>query len=676
MSIDSTAEVFLDSPDSLYRLALLVTGDARAAVRLVVQAIGGARLAGSDGQAALLRGLVPKRADYGRWQPTAAALQRAALTSEQARALLALLAKCAPAERLIIGLHYLRGVSVEELPALSNGSTPLAPALVLAQFRAGAALALKQVLESSDHSESITLDRWLDGGLAEAEALDMRARTLADSETRQLRDGLLATRALLPMALTGLFAVTPPVELLTQLQPKPTRTRPRPGYLDRRAAYAALIGGVLAVAALLAFLPGTWSRPTRSTISVGATDVLDAAIRRFQMPPLDAGVLHERYRVEIAGKAPQIIERWYDYSLPHRLAAEVRTEGQDEATYAIRTNGRALVEYQVRYGSSQPATGLPTRIDYQIAGEEPGAVIAVLRSAFMPIHLFQDAAYQPEISGLFLAQARTSGAALLGRSSVGGREAYLLRYTTNRLPGESNPGEPRQVLVAIDTQLSAVLEITVLSVGESESVAARPWRTEVIEVLDTANAAQFTFGDSSRAQTVTGPRSMLAPSIPSLFTSLDEAQRESQRGLLLPTEPPTGSRGLVMALRGDQRAARYGLMYEGEFQSVMLLPDPTFSTQALRWLTEEREAGGYRYRIAEPLRQLADGLFAQVYPIDQPGQRFNIILQDSYSTGEEREQRMVKLIESLEPVTADNVEALQRGLVPLPHAGGTDATTK
>lgn len=671
MTIDSTFPSLLDTSDGQYRLALLITGDPRTAVRLVVHAAGVSNAAGSDAEAAMLRELLPKRAGYGRWQPAAAALQRASLDKEQARALLTLLAKRPPVERMIIGLHYLRGMTIAELPTLPSRRVPLDAGQVLARFHAATALALEQVPGDSGHAELIEIDQWLDGALAESEALDMRARTLADGETRLLRDGLLATRAFLPTALTGLFAVTPPAELAAQLQPKPGRKlRPRPRYLGRSAALAALIGGVLAVAALLAFLPSALSRSTRPASVVTAADVLDASIRRFETPPVTTGVLHERYRVEIEGATPQIIERWYDYATPHRLSMAVRNEAQNVANFAIRTNGRTLVEYRLSYGGSDLGGSATTKINYQLAANESDAAIAVLRSALMPIHVFQDVSNQPEISSLYLAQARMSETALLGRSSVSGREAYLLRYTTDQLPQEDAAGDTRQVLLAIDAQLSAVLEITVLSGGAGESIAARPWRAELIELVDSVEPSQFTFGDGDAATVVSGPRSLLAPSIPSLFTSLDEALRESQRGLLLPTEPPSDSRGLVMALRGDQRAARYGLMYEGEFQSLMLLPDPVFRDTELRWQGEERTTGGYRFRIAESLPQLNNAMLVQVYLATAPDNRVNIILQDAYSTDAEREQRIIELIGSLEPLTAENVEMLQRQLVPPPSAGG------
>ncbi|MBC8164134.1 MAG: hypothetical protein H7Z42_23230, partial [Roseiflexaceae bacterium] len=385
-------------------------------------------------------------------------------------------------------------------------------------------------------------------------------------------------------------------------------------------------------------------------------------------PPRSQGVLYERYRVEIAGKAPQIITRWYDYAPPHRLAVELRDEGQDAVNYAIRTTGRDIVEYQIRRFDDD--SGQPTRINYQLSPGEDAAAIPVLRSALMPIHAFQDAAYQPEINSLYLAQARENGATLLGRSSVAGRTALLLGYTTAQLPLEQQAGELRQVLLAVDSELRALLEVTVLSTGTGESVATRPWRVEQIELLAQAEEGQFSFGAGSSVQVVTGPRSVLAPSIPALFTSLGEAQRESRSGLLLPTAPPTDARGLVLNLRGERASSRYGLIYEGEFQSLLLLPAPGFESNDIRWQGQERSTGPFRYRIAEALDRLEGGLFAQVYHQDTPERRVNIMLWDTLSTAGEREQRLIDVVASLQPVTAENVEALQRDLVSLPSAGG------
>ena len=622
-------------------------------------------------ETALLRNLYPKRRGYGRWQPSASAQNRAGLAVRQTQALMRLIARYAPAERLAVGLSYLRGLSSEEV-SLITGQAVEALNSLLSRFRVDAALALSQVPADAERATLLGLDTWLDGRLSEEEATTWRSLVFADAETRALRDGLLATRNLLPHAINGLFGVAAPATLLPSLQRSTTaapRRRSHRPWLQQRTALATLVSGVLAVAAIIAFAPALLPRTASRSAAPAAATLISDAIRRFEQPPRTTGVLHERYRVEITGQAPATLERWYSYAAPNALAVEVRGASDQVVRFAMRSDGTGNIGYQVaqRYSSESPNAS--RRIDYQLSPDAVQAALPVLRSVLMPISLYGNQRAQPEISSLYLAQASASQPVVLGRSSVAGREATLLRYSTNQLPTEDQPGRAREVLLSFDNQLHALLDVTVVESGSSESVAYRPWRAEQIEVLDSVPDSQFSF-DSVAAQHVSGPRSITMPTIPDrFFTTLDTARRESSQPLLLPTTLPDAMRGLVINRRTSSAPNQFTAFYEGEFRSLLLSQDSLFSANTITWRGGEETIGNYRYRIADAFGAFRNSAAAEVYPLDKPNERTNIVLIDAYSTPAAREQQLRRIVASLAPVTDANVASFQRSMVPMANGG-------
>ena len=647
--------------EPLYRLALLMTGSEARAAQHVARAYGALAPDSSD-EAALLRGLLPAPARYGGWKPGAAACQRANVSSAQAEILLGVLARRAPAVRLAIGMYYLRGMPPDAIHAVLGALAPADVANELAHFRAEAAIALGDTAPDADADVLAQIDQALDGALDEDATIELRGRIFADAPLRAQRDTLIAIRALLPQALPGLFAVAAPVVLP---QPRKTRAqrRPRQRHLSLRAV-SALVGAVLLVAALIVVVPGLLPRRTSGTAARSAPDVLEAAIQRFAQPPLGQGILHERYRVETTGQRAQIVERWYDYGSPSRLALDVRDAASAQPRFGIRADGQGKVQYLLDQSQSADL-----RLDYQMSADEAQAVIPVLRGMSTPSRIFGNGRSRSEISGLYLAQARTLGATLLGRTSTGGREAWLLRYTTDRLPNENAVGAQRQVLLTIDTQVAALLNITVLTEGASESTTYQPWRAELFEVLDQVPEQQFSFAQTANVQTIAGPHSVLLPNVPtSSFTSLLDAQRSSPQPLLAPRTPPASTRGVVLAFeRGS--GARYGLLYEGEFQSLMIFPGDMTRSSETRLEQAEHVIGDYRYQLAATPNPWRGGVLAFVYRPDTPQERTSVLLMDDYATPSEREQHLRTLLESLAPVTAANVDALSTQFAASSQAG-------
>src|SRR5438094_832576 len=107
----------------LYQLALLVAGDRTAAEQLVQNAYATLPQTAYDAEITLVRGLMPRRntrrfgLQRARWPKT----NYAALDTASANTLLDTLARYTPIARYIIGLHYLRGWSVDEITSLIGG---------------------------------------------------------------------------------------------------------------------------------------------------------------------------------------------------------------------------------------------------------------------------------------------------------------------------------------------------------------------------------------------------------------------------------------------------------------------------------------------------------------------------------------------------------------------------
>ena len=112
------------------------------------------------------------------------------------------------------------------------------------------------------------LDRWLDGRLSEEDSIALRRAVLEQPAMRDLRDGMIAAREILPRALPALFAAAPP-RALTERLLKIVQHHERTIVPNLRARWAqgALALGVLALAAAIILLPSfcTWRNAGRSS---------------------------------------------------------------------------------------------------------------------------------------------------------------------------------------------------------------------------------------------------------------------------------------------------------------------------------------------------------------------------------------------------------------------------
>jgi hypothetical protein len=381
-------------------------------------------------------------------------------------------------------------------------------------------------------------------------------------------------------------------------------------------------------------------------------------------------VLHEQYRAERDGDAGYVIDRWYDFAPPNRLAISVKQEGRSETPLIqISSDGRSLVQF--RNASAGPDG--QRAIDAHVSLSEARAVLPLLRGQPLA-RLFSRGHGDPgDLGPLYLAQARAAGAAFLGQTTTLGRQAFLLTYRTEHPPEQlrQSAGRPAQVVLTIDAQTYALLDVALIPEGTSESSARHPIQAQQFEVLANVPDDRFRLPVTSDVIQRIGIASVRLPDIPDdQFLSLADAARRSPRALLAPRQlPDTGMRALAVAAENGRDSRDVVLLYEGEFQNVVLLPGRWYNESGPT-AGEEHRAGDFRYRILRDFN-VGVGLTAMVYRADTPDQRLLMILDDEYATSEEREATLQNMIASLTPVDEQSLPLLRRNFqLAEPAAGG------
>jgi hypothetical protein len=657
--------------ERLYRLALLIAGDANAAARLVEQAYRTLPADDATPETTLVRALLAGRpALRRRWSPAEANIDRATLDRDHAGALLALLARLTPIARLTIGLYYLAGSSPDEIAAQLGPSVGDQPVVeLLSRFRADAARAAGPAPAGADADALLRIDRFMSGLLSEEESLALRRDLLEQPELRELREAVSATRDLLPRAIPALFAVTPPVNLadrLLQIVAGPQK-RSAPT-LSTRRAQGLLALGVLTLAAAIVLIPSLLaSRATsgRDTVTAiraqpNAPELLDAAIHRFERAPVQTGVLHEQYRIEQDGRSAYIVDRLYDYAAPHRLAISASEEGANgPPVLQISSDGRSLVQFRGR-GSAGPRR---LSFDASVSADEAQAVLPLLRGQPQP-SAFTNAPGVVDPGPLYLAQARAAGATLLGQATTLGRSAILLTYRTKQLPGQSPAEQTTRVVLTLDAETYALLDVALLTEGAAEATARHPVQAQQFELLASVPDDRFRLRSSPRVTQRDGITSVRFPFLDDgQFLSLDDAARQATQPILAPRDlPDEQMRGLAIAVGNGatpaERTSSVALLYEGEFQDVIVMPN-NVSGPAGSATGEERSAGDYRYRLVG-VPDFSGGVSALVYRPNAPEQPMTVMLNAEFATAEERETMLAAVIASLTPVDAQSLPTLRR----------------
>lgn len=650
--------------ERLYRLALLVSGEPQAAAALVERAYRQLPLAvpAEAAEAMLARALLPRRMRRKRWAYQPTDLSHTGLDRASADALLGVLAALPPAARLVVGLAYIGGHGPAEIDTLLGTADAPAAMGTLAGLRSRAAQALGLLPADTSPALLARLDRWLAGQMDDDEQLALRRDLLADPELRAARDALLEVRELLPRAVPALFVAAPPPALVARLLGLVQRRPMLAGSLSARRAQLGLVAAVLLLATAIIAVP-SWlasraSAPlaARPNVPASAAALLDAALHRFAQPPLTQGVLHEVYRVEPPGQAALQIERWYDYASPNRLATTVTEVGNDNAPLLqISSDGRSQVQF--RYGQAR-AFGQESA-DVQLAQADAQALIPLLRGEPQAAGIGRAPGEPGDVGPLYLAQARDAGATLLGQTTLLGRPAALLTYRAARLPWQGRAATPARVILTIDAQTYTLLDITALPDGEAESAAQHPLRAALLEVLDAApDTAPFTLPSGPEISRQLGLGSVRFPFVrANTQLTLDAAAQRVPDQLLAPLQlPDAAMRGVVFENGGGEQSDIV-LLYEGEFQDVLLLQN--FHPRGSQQLGDEQTAGEFRYRLLNS-RGFGASLVAMVYRPETPDITLGVILNDVLSPAAQRQSRLEALIRSLTPVNNTSLPQLRQ----------------
>ena len=592
---------------------------------------------------------------------------------QQTAALFRTLAALPPAARLAVGLEYINGSSPAEIDALLGSALgEQAAADLLARFRIAAARAVGLAPADADDIDLARLDRLAAGQLAEHEALELRRDLIAQPALRDLRDAMIAVRELLPRIVPALFATPPPPALVDQLVALVQTGHP--AQLPRgsnRPAQALLAFGVLALAAAIVLVPSLVARigtPTAARAPV-VPELLDNAVHRFDRAPLDRGMLHEQYRVERAGRGAYLIERWYDYATPNRLALSLSQENRNgPPILQVGTDGHSLI--QLRYGRNR---GFGEKsLDVQVSADEAQRLVPLLRGLPNTTQLSRSPVDLIDPGPLFLAQARAANAIYLGQTTLLGRSGFLLTYETNQLPtygARAADNRSGRVVLTIDLQTYALLDVAVIAAGEAESTASHPVRAQLFEVLAEAADQPFSLPSEQNVEQRVGMASLRFPFIDNrLLISIDDAAARTPELFAPLLLPDTRMRGLAVRTNRSNDDGEVMLIYEGEFQNVIVLP--SFEPGSDQNIGEEQVAGAFRFRLIAGGDRA--GLAAIVYRPEEPTKPLGVILNDDTATQAERETTLRRMIESLTPVNDQSLPALRRNFQsPDPAAGGT-----
>lgn len=685
--------LILHQQDRLYRLALLVTGTPAAAGERLAAAFAGLAPVTRDPELELARALLhtPKgrnRPARRAWQPDPAALERAGLSAAQAAALLTALAAASPAARLQLGLHTLLGLPAETIavpaealpdpappppsdPQAIAGATPngTAPDSIdaLIELRCTLALALGYLPVTTERPLLLQVARLLAGRAHGPEAVQTRGLLLTSADARALRDGLFQTEATLQQAIPALFAATPPPALTARLLKEVAGGQRSLSALQRRPRLL-LVGGVLLLLLLLVmpevqrFAPEPVQPAVGAAPAIAPAALIDAAIHRFERNAPATGLLHEVYQAQLGGER-WTLERWYDYSAPHRLKVIAAREGEAMPLYALATDGQGQIQYRWQ-GRAMSGREQSIGIDVTVTADEIAQLMPILRQQ-PEVSIFQTSSRPFDIGPFYLAQARNADLTALGATDIDGRAAQMVTYRTTRpfppldLAANQPESAPTQVILAIDTETYALLDVTIVAQSAGESVTQNPWRATSVAVQASVPLGLFALEPAESQATQTGLASVRLPTLPAeALLSLDAALATTQRTIYLPEQLPAADMRGLAANTGN---GHVGLLYEGAFHTLLLYHNPELS-QAQLPEGQERTVNGLRYWLpsANSMPAHLSYSIALVTLPDDPDVPLMIQFVAQYATPEERIALLEAVIGSLQPLTAENLNMLGR----------------
>ena len=102
---------------------------------------------------------------------------------------------------------------------------------------------------------------------------------------------------------------------------------------------------------------------------------------------------------------------------------------------------------------------------------------------------------------------------MLGTTTLLGRQAFLLTYRTEQPPTLSwhDAAQPAQVVLTIDAQTYALLDVSLIAEGAAESSARHPLQAQQLEVLADVPDEQFSLPTSADSQPAQRDRQRALP---------------------------------------------------------------------------------------------------------------------------------------------------------------------
>ncbi|MBA3943968.1 MAG: hypothetical protein H0X37_05330 [Herpetosiphonaceae bacterium] len=283
--------------------------------------------------------------------------------------------------------------------------------------------------------------------------------------------------------------------------------------------------------------------PEAAPTHITAQSVIERVLHRWEQGN-GTGVAHERYRI-LSGGQTLVIERWYDWSIEHRLRVMVHAM-DGSLRLDLVTDGQHHLSYTVE---TPPFVGRTMSID------SPGVaqLLPLLRQLPVvgPLGSFPGDLHNADLA--LVRSAQQARPRLLGTSRVGGRLAIHLLYTD---------ADHVAVHLLIDQQTAAVLRATRLDPETGQSLVV--WQADLLETVPWSN--QLDDSAERYSPDLPDPRELLAPA-PAALTVWTVLSRE------MPVAFPAALPGTPLgAFLHDQDVPSLAVeqVYEGEDWSLIL----------------------------------------------------------------------------------------------------------
>jgi hypothetical protein len=630
----------------IYRLALTATGNHTVASATTIQLFRNPDFPSHDQETAALIRLFEqlKQMDKDPWK-----VRKPAQPDKQAsRALdaqLKVLGRAGPQARCMLALFSLWGMPAAEIGQLLGQSVE-----ALHKLRIDLALARGLIATENEGPELERLARFIANDLSEAEQIAQRAELLNSAHARGLRNGLVVNDEQLGPLLASLFSTTTPDDLIAKInhqEQAPPRRRLAKKSLLFNLSVIAIVASMIG---LLLIWPQTQSeaKSGRSVSSEPARDLedlIEAALRRFEEPTLDQGLLHERYTITIDEQSWQL-ERWYDFGQRQRFAMSVHGGQRNESFYSVKgdgINGLEISSYQGRVG-------------VELSPELLAQISPILMQQPNPdITQFSQT---PALEQFFLKQALENQAYSLGTSRFLSRPVTIIAYPSryflpDRVVHPDWDYDHAQILLTLDNQTFSLLQAQVLLDGQAGSTIITPWRAEHFSFDDQADPELFA---------ITGERNdeLLSPRIPfndysqlPKSFSLRNVLELSEQPIYLPRTLIEQSLWARMLYQEEAEGALFSLLIEdGQRLSVLTTLPQAWSQPKPD--DEIKQIGSFSYTTT--VREAV----TQVSLLDQStGQHFGLVLIDYLTPRSDMESKVEALIRSLEPLTLENIDYFQ-----------------